>query len=91
LEEKLVAYKTENTGVEILLRRPRDNLYPQKFTLTTPTRGGRSVGVVCSQTEATGFFFIVYERVWWASISNSAADYKSFRIHCAFHYINKLG
>jgi hypothetical protein len=28
------------------LRWPRDTLYPQKFALTSPTSGGRSVGIV---------------------------------------------
>jgi hypothetical protein len=28
------------------LRWPRDTLYPQKLALTSPTRGGRSVGIV---------------------------------------------
>jgi hypothetical protein len=31
----------------------RDALYPQKLTLTSPTRGGRSVGIVLSRTKAT--------------------------------------
>jgi hypothetical protein len=34
-------------------RLPRDTLYPQKFTLSSPTSGGRSVGVVRSWTKAT--------------------------------------
>jgi hypothetical protein len=29
------------------------HLYPQKLTLTSPTRGGRSVGIVRSRTKAT--------------------------------------
>jgi hypothetical protein len=28
-------------------------LYPQKVALTSPTSGGRSVGIVSSQTKAT--------------------------------------
>ena len=31
-------------------------LYPQKLALTSPTGGGRSVGVVRSRTKATEFF-----------------------------------
>ena len=34
-------------------------LYPQKLTLTLPTRGGRSVGIVRSRTKATEFFIII--------------------------------
>ena len=32
-------------------------LYPQKFALTSPTGGGRSVGLVRSRTKATEFSF----------------------------------
>jgi hypothetical protein len=35
------------------LRWPRDTLYPQKLTLTSPTSGCRSVGIVRSLTKAT--------------------------------------
>jgi hypothetical protein len=40
-------------------RWPHDTLYPQKFALTSPTRGGRSVGIVRSQTRATELFLLV--------------------------------
>jgi hypothetical protein len=40
------------------LRRPRGILYPQKFALTSPASGGRSVDVVRSRTQATQFFLI---------------------------------
>ena len=33
-------------------------LYPQKLALTSPTGGGRSVGIVRSRTKATEFSFI---------------------------------
>jgi hypothetical protein len=32
-----------------------DSLYPQKLALTSPTSGGRSVGIVNSRTKATEF------------------------------------
>jgi hypothetical protein len=35
---------------------PRDTLCPQKLALTSPTRGGRSVGVVRLRTKDTEFF-----------------------------------
>jgi len=35
-------------------------LYPQKLALTSPTGGGRSVGIVRSLTKATELFII-----WW--------------------------
>jgi hypothetical protein len=37
-------------------RGPRDTLYPQKLALTSPTSGGRSVGIVRLRTKATEFF-----------------------------------
>jgi hypothetical protein len=39
------------------LPRPRDTLYPQKFGLTSPTSGGRAVGIVHSRSKATVFSF----------------------------------
>jgi hypothetical protein len=41
-------------------RRPRDILYPQKFTLTSPTSGGHSIGIFRPRTQATEFFFFFY-------------------------------
>jgi hypothetical protein len=38
---------------------PRDTLYPQKLALTSPTRGGSSVGTVLSRTQATKFIIII--------------------------------
>jgi len=35
-------------------------LYPQKLALTSPTGGGRSVGIVRSRTKATEFFFFYF-------------------------------
>ena len=39
-------------------------LYPQKLALTSPTGGGRSVGIVRSRTKATEGFFVVCEMTW---------------------------
>jgi hypothetical protein len=54
--------KKRNSGLEIReygrgdpLRWPRHTLYPQKLALTSPTSGGRSVGIVRSRTKATEF------------------------------------
>ena len=57
-------------------------LYPQKLALTSPTGGGRSVGIVRSRTEATEFslFFGSYKKssdfstasgisAWWRALS----------------------
>jgi hypothetical protein len=38
---------------------PRDTLYPQKLELTSPTSGGRSVGIAGSQTKATELVLFV--------------------------------
>jgi hypothetical protein len=38
-------------------RLPRGTIYPQKLALTSPTSGGRLVGIVRSRTQATVFFF----------------------------------
>ena len=51
-------------------------LYPQKLALTSPTGGGRSVGIVRSRTKATDFFLVSHEpgvaclktRVYWHRI-----------------------
>jgi hypothetical protein len=47
LNEKVAApvKKTELTAGGDPLRWPRDTLYPQKLELTSPTSGGRSVGI----------------------------------------------
>jgi hypothetical protein len=51
--------KTELTaGVGDPLRWPRDTLYPQKLALTSPTSGGRSVGIVRLRTEGHGAFTV---------------------------------
>jgi hypothetical protein len=36
-------------------RWPRSTFYPQKLALTSPTSGGRSVGMIRSRTQATEF------------------------------------
>jgi hypothetical protein len=36
---------------------PRGTLYPQKLAITSPTSGGRSVGIIRSRTQATEFSF----------------------------------
>jgi hypothetical protein len=37
-------------------RWPRGTFYSQKLAITSPTIGGRSVGIVRSRTQATEFF-----------------------------------
>jgi hypothetical protein len=39
-------------------RWPRDTLYPQKLAITSPTSGGRSVGIVRSRTQTMEFSYL---------------------------------
>jgi hypothetical protein len=64
--EELFGRKSSGSGLESRKygfkdpsRWPRDTFYPQKFALTSPTSGGRSVGIVRSGTQGTkiSFFF----------------------------------
>jgi hypothetical protein len=61
LNEKVAApvLKTEINGRGDPLRWPRDALYPQKLALTSPTSGGRSVGIVRLRTTSHGVLFNV--------------------------------
>ena len=45
-------------------------LYPQKLALTSPTGGGRSVGIVRSRTKATEFS-LVYVLIFTADRYNN--------------------
>jgi hypothetical protein len=53
LSTKVAGQKHEIIDSGNPLRRPRDTLYPQKLALTSPTSGGRSVGIVRSRIKAT--------------------------------------
>jgi hypothetical protein len=62
-------YRSEKPGLENRdygrgdqLRWPRDNLYPLKLALTSPTGGGRSVGIVRLRTKATEFSLVLEVR-----------------------------
>jgi hypothetical protein len=68
IERKRDGFSLENPGYG--RRDPprwlRDTLYPQQLVLTSLTSAGRSIGIVCSRTEATvfvSFFFFVMHRV----------------------------
>jgi hypothetical protein len=50
--------KNENTAVGIRHDDHMAPLYPQKFTRTSSTSGGRSVGIVRSRTQATEFLCV---------------------------------
>jgi hypothetical protein len=58
--EELLGRNSSGSGLESReygrvdpLHWPRDTLYPQKLALTSPTSGGRSVGILLSRTKST--------------------------------------
>jgi hypothetical protein len=75
--EELLGGKSSCSGLENReyvcrdsLRWPRDTLYPQKLALTSPTKSGRSVGIVRSRTKATEFSFsFSHLTSWWITLS----------------------
>jgi hypothetical protein len=54
LLEPMVFYETVEITYALLVA-----LYPQKLALTSPTSGGRSVGIVRSRTKATEFVLLI--------------------------------
>jgi hypothetical protein len=56
--------KPRLTTVRYPLRWPRDTPYPQKLALTSPTSGGRSVGIVRSRTKVTEFGLEFLDALW---------------------------
>ena len=67
MNKKVAAAGLENRRLTDVGTRCADHvtpLYPQKLELTSPTGGGRSVGIVRSRTKATEFslVFILAER-----------------------------
>jgi hypothetical protein len=64
--EEPLARKSSGSGLENReygrrdpLSSPRGTFYQQKLALTSPTSGGRSVGIICSRTQATEFVSFV--------------------------------
>jgi hypothetical protein len=73
--------KTEINGRGDSLRWPRDTLYPQKLTLTSPTTGGHSVGIVRMRTKGHGVCFVClylfrknYDGFIYFSLYSKASD-----------------
>jgi hypothetical protein len=62
ITEELLEWKTEINGRGYPLRWPRDTLYPQKLAITSPTSGGRSVGIVRLRAKATEFSLLQYDK-----------------------------
>jgi hypothetical protein len=52
---------------------PRGTLYPQELTITSPTSGGRSVGIVRSRTQTMEFSFRFYSRCTKNSLVRAVA------------------
>jgi hypothetical protein len=76
LDGKVAApvYKTENTAVGI---RHADHVAPsirKKFAITSPTSGGRSVGIVSSRTQTMVFFFSICKNVTAATNTQATVE-----------------
>jgi hypothetical protein len=74
--EELLGRNSSGSGLENReyscgdpLHWPRDTLYQQKMALTSPTSGGRSVGIVRFRNKTTGFFFVYSGNLNWTSKS----------------------
>jgi hypothetical protein len=63
-------YKIETNGRGDSLRWPRDTLYPLKLPLTSPTSGGRSVGVDRWRTKprSSSVFYITTISFYFANL-----------------------
>jgi hypothetical protein len=59
----------------------RATLHPQKLALTSPTSGGRSVGVVRSRTQATALFVLLIR-----SIAENGARNNEHFLCCCLQY-----
>jgi len=62
-------------------------LYPQKLALTSPTGGGRSVGIVRTRTKATEFSFSL---VTCALVSKIQISHRLEYVNCHFDNSKKL-
>ena len=49
-------------------------LYPKKLTLTSPTGGGRSVGIVRVQTKTTEFSLVLVSNAFWDVVPRSLVE-----------------
>ena len=69
-------------------------LYPHKLALTSPTGGGRSVGMVRSRTEATEFSFFSIIRSGNSSISrtcnNTEISHPLSQFHSQSCYVSSI-
>jgi hypothetical protein len=90
--EELLGRNSSGSGLENReygrgdpFRWPRDTLYTQKLALTSPTSGGRSVGIVRLRAKATEFFLFdlpnpIYDRQRKSAVLyNVASFYQAVR------------
>jgi hypothetical protein len=77
ITEELLEWKSSGSGIENReygrgdpLRWPRGTLYPQKLTLSSPTSGSCSVGIVRLRAKATEFVCLLIEmnRCKWGKV-----------------------
>jgi hypothetical protein len=64
-------------------------LYPQKLALTSPTGGGRSVGIVRSRTKATEFSFNTGDK--WERVSHTESCFGGLEVVCCLSVPNFVG
>jgi hypothetical protein len=81
--EELFEWKNSGSGLETeingrgnSLRWPRNTLYPQRLAPTSPTSGGRSVGIVRLRTTATEFFYLAQGRGQWRPFMNTVLNHR---------------
>jgi hypothetical protein len=74
----------------------RDTLYPQTLAFTSPTRGGRSVGIVSSWTKVTDWLFSYYKTTyalcsWFVHLTNeNEKEGSRRRRHCTGIYVELI-
>ena len=69
MNEKISGSRSRKQRLTVVGTRCADHvtpLYPQKLALTSPTGGGRSVGIVRERTKATEF--VLYNTVLWLEL-----------------------
>jgi hypothetical protein len=99
--EELLGRKSSGSGLESREygrmdppRWPHGTLYPQKLTLTSPTSGGRSVGIVRSRTQATELRYkrsnFKYFRKITISVFRIENSFKKQLRKCLLSHIQRL-
>jgi hypothetical protein len=77
----VLVYNTGNTAVGDSSHWPRGTLYPQKLALTSPTSGGRLVGIVRSRTQTTELVCF-YRFRWLIARSDYVSPRSTYFIAC---------